>query len=333
MQLLIDVPDNIVLEETILFASSLQNLPVADEYIFNFKNVRRMEPFALLILSSEIQRCRSSRPHSRFTATNYDQNSYAAHMGFYRAFGVEYGKAPGEALGSGTYIPIKLYDTTEIRELAAKEMVAPAILLEEEAKNMSKIITRSSTGALYEVMVYCLREILRNVLEHSQSMQFGMCAQYWPSLNKVSLAILDRGRGIQESLSQNPYLSLNDDADALAAALQPGISGTFYKGAYVDPDDAWANSGYGLYMTSQICREGGSFFVASGSTGLYLSENKHRFLPTPFRGTALNLTLITNRLQNLESTLEKFRVAAKQSGASSPSASSRGLMSKSRFSR
>ncbi|WP_092949868.1 hypothetical protein [Roseateles sp. YR242] len=34
----------------------------------------------------------------------------------------------------------------------------------------------------------------------------------------------------------------------------------------------WANSGFGLYMTNRICRNGGNFFIASGATSMLLTR-------------------------------------------------------------
>ena len=177
---------------------------------------------------------------------------------------------------------------------------------------MALILAQSNSGDLFDTLTYSIREIIRNVIEHSKSNQFGFCAQYWQSYSSVQLSILDRGLGIKSGLSTNPNLDISDDHEALNLSLMPGISGKAYKGAKSNPNDVWANSGYGLYMTSRLCREGGSFFIASGNTGLYLSENKKRYLETPFKGTALQLTLNTNRLSSLTSMLSKYRDEAHQ---------------------
>jgi hypothetical protein len=153
MSHLITVPSNLILEETIKFANSFETFPETDQYIFDFKYVRRIEPFDMLFLSSELKHYRATKPDCRFTAQNYDRNSYAAHMGFYKAFGLDYGKAPGEATGSGTYIPITFYSTDEIREKASEKGIAPAKLLEEECSKMSSILTRDDKGAITILIV------------------------------------------------------------------------------------------------------------------------------------------------------------------------------------
>lgn len=323
------VPRRLTLESTVQFACELANLPPDQNFLFDFGNVGRIEPFALLFLSSELQRCRSKRPNSQFSAKGFESCSYAAHMGFFKAFGLDHGKAPGEAKGSNTYIPISILDSELIQKQAAENFEAVGNFIERKAEEMAGILTRNSAGDLFDTLSYSIREITRNVIEHSKSKQFGFCAQYWPTYGTVELAILDRGIGIQNGLSKNPHLTINNDHEALNLALMPGVSGRAYKGARQKPNDVWANSGYGLYMTSRLCREGGSFFIASGDTGLYLSENKKRYLETPFQGTALKLTLNTNRLTSLSSMLCRYRdeaCAFDISGNNSMSASTASMM-------
>ena len=304
---IIKVPRFLIFEETIQFARIIRELPNSGTFIFDFEDADKIDPFSLLYLSSELQRCRSGRKSADFFAKNFTHLSYAAHMGFFKAFGLEHGKRPGEAKGSSTYIPIQIIDVLKIKSDAKDLMVNPGELLENMSKELCKVLTQTDSGSLFDLLVYSLREILRNVIEHSNCHQFGFCAQYWPSLNRVSLAILDRGIGIKNSLATNPTLNINSDEKALMEAIKPGVSGKVYKGQKRKPKGEWANSGFGLYMTSNICRNGGTFFIASGSKGLYMSENKYRYLDTPLNGTAVNLTLDTSRLTNLNDMLAELR--------------------------
>ncbi|MEP0213906.1 MAG: hypothetical protein ABJD66_11860 [Cellulophaga sp.] len=321
------VPSRLTFQNSIDFVKNLRALKPRKEINFDFSNLVTIDPFSLLLVSSEIQRCRSRLKESKFLATNFEHCSYAAHMGFFQAFGMNFGKKPGEAKGSSTYIPINIYNTQEIKKDARDLMINPAEFLESKAKEISNILTRSESGDLNEVLTYCLREIFRNVIEHSHSEQFGFCAQYLPSLNRVSFSIIDRGIGLKESLENNPTLNLNNDEDAIRAALKPATSGKVYKGQKNKPKGEWANSGYGLFMTSNICKRGGGFFIASGDFGYYTSENKERILETPFKGTALNLALDTNRIKNLYTMLREIDNNDIKS-KSKPSKSSMGLMNK-----
>lgn len=243
---IIEVPSRLTFQNSIDFVKGLRALKPHQEFEFDFSNLNTIDPFSLLLVSSEIQRCRSRFEDSKFIATHFDHCTYPAHMGFFQAFGVNFGKRPGEAKGSTTYIPINIYNTRDIRQEARELMINPAELLESKAKEIANVLTRSETGNLNEVLTYCLREIFRNVIEHSHADQFGFCAQYPPSLNRVSFSIIDRGIGLKESLSDNPTLVLNNDEDAIRAALQPATSGKVYKGQKRKPKGEWANSGYGL---------------------------------------------------------------------------------------
>jgi hypothetical protein len=145
------------------------------------------------------------------------------------------------------------------------------------------------------------------VIEHSESEVLEFCAQYWPTKNKVEIVVLDSGMGIRESLSRNPHLRVKSDRDAVHLALMPAVSGKTYKGVKQRSNDVWQNSGFGLYMTNRLCRNGGSFFVCSGDTGLILSDKGKTVVQTSFSGTAIRLVLNTGSLQSLSSSLERYR--------------------------
>lgn len=302
----IKMPRWCTLENTIEFACQLKVLPEAKRYVFNFSNVQWISPFALLFLSSEIRRYVLGHPDANFEVANYEECSYAAHMGFFKSLGMDYGKFPGEAKGSDTYIPIRIYGVDDMKK-TVNNLEQVEELIDKMAQNMAEILVRQSSGDLFDALSYSIREIMRNVVEHSKANQFGFCAQYVRSKNIAELALIDHGIGIREALSENPHLTVTDDHEALNLSLMPGISGKAHKGNKINPYDIWANTGYGLYMTSRLCKEGGSFFIASGEVGMYLSENKKRYLKTPFKGTALNLTLNSARLRSVSSLLGKFR--------------------------
>lgn len=323
----IEIPSRLTFQNSIEFIRELRSLESHNKIEFDFSKLTTIDPFSLLFVSSEIQRCRSRLHESKFIATHYGKCNYPAHMGFFKAFGMDYGNNPGEAKGSSTYIPIHIYNTQEIKDEARAAMINPAELLESKAKEISNILTRSEKGELNEVLTYCIREIFRNVIEHSQANQFGFCAQYRPSQNIVSFSIIDRGIGIMSSLKNNPTLNLSDDKDAVKASLQPAVSGKVYKGQKSKPKGEWANSGYGLFMTSNICKRGGGFFIASGDVGYYVSENKEHILETPFSGTALNLAFDTNRIKDLQTMLREIDNTEIKS-KSKPSKSTMGLMNK-----
>jgi hypothetical protein len=56
-------------------------------------------------------------------------------------------------------------------------------------------------------------------------------------------------------------------------------------------DTIWANSGYGLYVTSTICQMGGDFLICSGKEALIVRKNKHLTRETNLNGTAIRMRL------------------------------------------
>lgn len=121
---------------------------------------------------------------------------------------------------------------------------------------------------------------------------------------------MDRGIGLRESLSGNPHLNLDSDKSAINYALMPAVSGKAFKGARRGFNRGpWNNSGFGLYMTSRISRNGGSFFVSSGDVGMLLTSGKQskRYVQTALTGTAVRLSSDTALVESLQTALAKYR--------------------------
>ena len=119
------------------------------------------------------------------------------------------------------------------------------------------------------------------------------------------MCILDRGIGIRESLGTNPNFRFRSDKEALEMSLWPGVSG---KTHLPSNSTNWANSGYGLYMTSRLSRHGGNFVIASGDACIVLSKSlrKENF-STRLQGTAIRMNLDTTEIGNVSARLDQFR--------------------------
>lgn len=105
---------------------------------------------------------------------------------------------------------------------------------------------------------------------------------------------MDEGVGIKQALSFNPNLKIKNDKDALLLSIEPGIAGKAfkYKGKMrKQVDIIWQNSGYGLFVTSEICQHGGDFLIYSGNNAV-LIRNRMRLRVS--RINSLNGDLIDN---------------------------------------
>lgn len=306
----VNVPDSLTLFTVYPFCKSLQEIGESDEIEFNFDRTRTVEPFGMLVVASEIEKCMAAHPNAQLTCRNYSHMSYAGHMGFFKSFGLDFGRRPGEASGSRTYIPLTHYRTETLRDAAETTGRDVGDEVESQSKRLAETLVGQDSGDVFETLSYSIREMMRNVVEHAQIDRFGICAQFWPSKGRAEVAILDRGIGLRESLGPNPHINATDDKSAINYALMPAVSGKAFKGARkIRARGPWANSGFGLYLTSRICRNGGSFFVATGDTGMLLTSGKDgkRYIKTSLSGTAVRLNIRTENIDSLRGSLERFR--------------------------
>jgi hypothetical protein len=305
------------------FGCELHALDEADEFEFDFGPRRWFPPFSMVLLAMHLRRFRDRHAEANCFVTNFDNHGYAAHMGFFKTFGLDHGNAPGEAPGSSTYVPIQAVRRKDLAEQAWKNYSEIGFAIEDKAAALSSILTNRTSGVLQDTLTYSIREILRNVFEHSEADEVYICAQHWPSRNEVEVGIVDAGRGIRAGLGENPNFQFQAHRESLHAALMPGVSGNIFAGR---GDETWGNSGYGLYMTNRICRAGGSFFICSGDAGLWLEGKRKVDVPCDLQGTAVRLFLKTSQLSDLKDRLSGFhtdgiRVAKEIAGANTSYAS------------
>lgn len=299
------VPKTYTLALMLAFAAAIDQTPPADEYIVDFQNPQFVPPFGMLYISHTIREFQDAHPEAKFTAINTN-NFYAGHMGFYQACGFDIGKATGEASGSEQYLPITILPVEDLRAEARSQMVEVGEVIEKRSHEMAKVLTHQSTGALVDMLTYSLREMIRNVVEHSQSPFVAYCAQYEPSKKRAEIGILDVGVGIRSSLSKNPHLTLESDRDALNLALMPGISGKLFKGIVQKPYDPWQNSGYGLYAVSHLCGLGGKFLIGSGNAALSLKPQEKKYFSIQHQGVFLRLNLCSKDIKALSTVLAQI---------------------------
>ncbi len=328
----ITIPRRRDLRASLSWASSLFSSPRADKYYIDFKDMEWIEPFTLLFLSSNIQRFEAMNSESEFLPKNFQQHTYAAHMGFFKALQIDFGNNPGAAQGSSNYLPITIFSIRELQKKADHKAMPTGQLLEDHATELARLLTQEARSNLVDTLTYALREIMRNAVEHSESDNFLYCGQYWSKRNTVQVAILDNGVGVRNALSNNPNLRIISDDHALRLSILPGITGKLHRSKIEDYDD-WDNTGYGLYLTKRLCTKGGSFFLCSGNKGLYskAAEND-KYLNTSFKGTALRMILDKNSISSLKTALKQFRVEGEEmakkfrDGVPKASASSRGII-------
>lgn len=282
-------------------------VPADTEYVFDLASLSWAEPLGALYAANSIRCFVQERRPSRVLVANFKTtacHSYLGHIGFFRAFGLDHGKAPGEAHGSSSYLPITEVDISDLKAEAFDTDRSLADLIHRKANDLVNILTQQKGGDGREALVFAFREVLRNAVEHSESTKLWYSAQFWPKKDIATIALLDTGMGLRSSLYQNPYLQVKDDRDAIRFSLLPGISGRFFKGSRLNRFD---NAGFGLYMTSQLGHACGRFAIVSGSAGLRWNRSAKTYFSANLEGTALDITINTNSVAGLEGQIEAIR--------------------------
>ena len=189
------------------------------------------------------------------------------------------------------------------------------VLGEEFAKRLLK----TDKGSAFDALAYFFREILRNVIEHSYSDTLYYSAQAYKN-NKVLLVIADEGEGMLESLNNNPNLNIQNDKDAVEHAVMPGMSGRAHKySGSRSKNNIYKNTGYGLFLTKEICSANGDFTLISNSAGIFAKEKrKSNIRNSPLQGTILRLVIRLDEVgdinSRLKSIIEKVRIDLKNKG-------------------
>src|SRR5260370_16408040 len=137
---------------------------------------------------------------------------YLQRMGLFQALGYSNPVTTKEHEETGRFIPLMKVRSSD--ELAKFLRTVDPIL--------------HTTQENSRVIKHVFSELLRNVLEHSDS-RFGgnVCATYNRKRRKFSIGISDAGRGIRDAMRE--HHNLRKHKDPVIAALTPGISGTTPK--------------------------------------------------------------------------------------------------------
>ena len=305
------IPD-MTLPETLKFYEKLNATVPDDEIVIDFSKMSHFDPLPMLMMGAIIRSYGEKFPDIPLRISGCENKSYAGTMGFFKyistSFGI--GKLPGEANGSSNYIPITPIVMDELRkaEYDNGNYMALGDIIEKEAGRLSRIVDRGNME-LHKLLTFLIREIIRNTPEHAKTNTVWICGQYWPSYEVAEIAILDEGIGIYKSITQNAAHKeyIKDNASALQWALKAGISEAFRPSMKQRSKDEWANSGFGLYMVSEICKYlKGSFCIISYDDYLMIDGDGIHSGKTSFEGTAIRIRIPSKEIDSAQSIISRI---------------------------
>lgn len=252
-------------------------------YVLDFSKVTRSYPYGALLLAKSLRamlrEMRNRHVGVEILGNDTEIASYLRYVGFFKYIGIDQGNAPGEAPGSPSYIPITVHTSNELEENAKKNKEQVPDIIEKEAERVAAIIQKAyenlseeKRNFAFESIAYSLREIMRNSIEHSGDDEVVIFAQSFPNLRQVEIAIMDDGVGIASTLAEK-YGNISP-MDAITLALSPGVS---RSDTSTDTGDKWQNSGFGLYVVSELCKTlpNSQFFMTSSNASYSASCNRN----------------------------------------------------------
>lgn len=270
------------------FSSSLFYYTNEPTISIDFRSIGFVEPFSSLALAHGLKQFINLRQHKKLTTNligienQFGVISYLKHIGFFKFFGIQIGKDVGEALGNSNYIPF-----TRIRssQIMWKGKVMQKIIDEKSDKLASIIFPGEENAGPAMMLAYSIREIIRNSFEHGLASECIISAQRWAN-GEAEIAIGDEGIGVFRSLSKTGLYPTEEKA--IEACLLPGISSQSVTG-----NSEWSNSGFGLYVVSELGKRFGAFEILSSYRRIAFNGLQAESQPTDIAGTLVRLRVST----------------------------------------
>lgn len=316
---ILQVPIRLNEQTALQLAADIALIPTDSNALLDFSATQHFEPFAMLLVGSAVRRAqrlfRATGRQFSIPTSSIDSEGFAGHMGFWQSMDLDIGRSVSAESGKASNVPITRIDIGEMYRDAGGTDPRGSGVLEARAAALARILSNPYSPVLHEALTYALRELFRNVLEHAMTPEIWVCGMSWPKRDYVQVAILDEGRGVRSSLRDNAEFVFATDQEAIAKALEPGVTRNKGKSQTMAAVERWAdeghelplsffeNAGYGLYMLSRLCREAGQFLIASTSSYLGYISSASVVGSTFHQGTALRLVLQPSKVSSAFETL------------------------------
>src|SRR5699024_1507750 len=152
-----------------------------------------------------------------------------------------------------------------------------------------------------KLFIYVIRELIRNIFDHSKTNYYYYGSQFIPSTNTVELVIADRGVGLKNTIpfdSEEKWFGQDTAENAIKMAFMPGVTAASNYG-YVSDD--YLNSGFGLAMVrSLISKADGILSVATSGKSITFANKKYRMMDCNIQGTVIRLRVDLKRLSMVD---------------------------------
>jgi hypothetical protein len=244
----------------------------------DLRQVTFIMPSAITLLTTALMRlrqegfpCRVSRPYKQ------QVDGYLNRIDFYDLLGMDVDYTMQRRSANGRF-----REVVQVQSEREGDSVVQDVMT---------ILDRNVAGVagIYDAAYHAFLEIVNNVFHHAHSPTHAvLCAQSYPWLQRVELAVVDSGRGIPASLGDNPELEgrFASAAEAIGLAVEPRVTGR--------PDH---NTGEGLFFSLEFIRANrGGACIYSQDGALWAQKGKVWTRPASYwPGTLVALSFRTDR--------------------------------------
>jgi len=286
------------------------------EIVIDLSQLRMAYPIGSLVLAQYLKhKIENDGCSLSFTNAELFKSSigYLSTVGFFKFLG-QNPPSIGEINFAKTYLKVSRISYGELTSLQRDHEltfgVRPPIqeIIQEYSDNYSLWMF----GRIEPVITFCFREIIRNVFEHAKTTNCSIFGQIYRNRDRIEMCIADSGIGIRNSLSSK-YGENIDDNWAVLNAIYPGITSGSVTG-----QGQYDNSGFGLYVLSEIAKRFGYIVVASGTTLIRVSHigvEKHEcFYPGTYVGLDFHYRDLLNNREIIQSIVDEGEALAKEMG-------------------
>ncbi len=239
---------------------------------FDLSRSESVTPFGIIMLTATIseslrrgKRCSYIRPRKKTL-----QNLFSE-IGFNKLFRLE----------DITNLPDLHSGKVQVKKIIGIDPLIIETLMQVISYHVN--LSKGVRGSLH----MSLNEIMTNVISHSGTQQYYVCAWSYPIKKELRICIADLGMGILQSLrSASMYAMLTDARHAISLATQFGVS-------------SQDRQGFGLsHIKEFIDVNNGRLYIISdnGKVSWKFDKSKtikHR-MPLPFGGTIIKLIINTD---------------------------------------
>lgn len=264
-----------------------------EKLVFDFAALHYAKTLPTAIFARELRLLVGKRCEKGLTTFcgGYDNDksealAYLGFIGFFDFIGLPgYGqkvRPVAEVSGANPYLAITKYGYKWFEVQAEYDQFRGVYdYIFEEASKIAMLLEKDK--GKNTILRYAICEVLRNAYEHSTSPYFYAMGQTW-SDGSAELVIMDDGCGILETL-KGKYPYLRGEKEAILESLNPGVSGSDFD------NNKYNNSGFGLYVLSELAKRHGHICIASGDCLVRISGEGQRDDRVAHDGTLVGIHL------------------------------------------